>query len=69
MGQSKVSRLVRTFKHEVEGNGFEFAAYVANAVAVHEDHRRTIAAHLVRVITYADPTGETAVANVMRGAA
>lgn len=67
MGQSKLSRLVRTFKARVEGNGWQFFDFLTNAVQLDDERRREAMANpdIQRVIAYADPTGETAVANVM----
>lgn len=68
VGRSKVSRLVRDFTARIERNGFEFFEFFANALLLDADTRRRALANpdVVRVIAYADPTGETAVANVMR---
>lgn len=70
MSPSKVSRLARAFKTRVERNGFAFFDFLANAVQLDEQQRREALANpeIARVIGYADPTGETAVAHVMRGA-
>jgi len=69
MSPSKVSRLVREYKRQVEQNGFAFFDFLANAVALSADQRRTMLADpaIARAISYADPTGETAVRNVLRG--
>ena len=71
MSPSKVSRLVREFKHRVEKNGFPFEAFLVNTVQLTEQQRRQVAANpdVARAISYADPTGETAVSNVIRGSA
>jgi hypothetical protein len=71
MSQSKVSRLVRTFKHRVEANGYPFEAFLVNSVELTAQQRRQALANpeIARVIAYADPTGEAAVNNVMRGGA
>jgi hypothetical protein len=68
MSPSWVSRLVRTYKHRVERNGFPFIDFLANAVQLSAEQRRTALQNpdIACVITYADPTGETAVRNVMR---
>lgn len=68
MGSSKVSRLVREYEHRVERNGFAFFDFLVNAVQVSDDQRRLALAspEVQRVISYADPTGETAVRHVMR---
>jgi hypothetical protein len=70
MSPSKVSRLVREFKHRVEQNGFPFEEFLVNAVQVTAEQRRRLAANpdIAKVIRYADPTGETAVRNVERSA-
>jgi hypothetical protein len=65
--RSKVSRLVRTYKRRIEPNGFALIDYLANNVAMSEVQRRVVADELTKVIAYADPTGETAVRNVMDG--
>jgi len=65
-GRSKVSRLVRDYRHRVEHNGFPLIDYMANRVAMTEMQRRVASDELRKVITYADPTGECAVNNVFR---
>jgi hypothetical protein len=60
MSQSKLSRLVRTYLVRVDSNGFTFVDFLANTVQLDASTRR-------RIISYADPTGEAAVRNVMRG--
>jgi hypothetical protein len=62
MGPAKVVKLVRTFKHRVETNGFDFATYLMNEAARTADRRE-----LRRVISYRDPTGEQAVRRVLKG--
>jgi hypothetical protein len=69
MPPSKVSRLVRTYKHNVEGNGFSFAEFIVNNIAIHAEQREVIVAELVKVISYADITGETATRNLDRAGA
>lgn len=64
---SRVSRMVRSYVATVQHNGVDFADYVANQVALTEMQRRVVSDELRRVVCYSDPTGETAVANVMRG--
>jgi hypothetical protein len=68
MSPSKVSRLVREYRHRVERNGFPFEAFLVNSVQLTAQQRRQPLANpdIARVIAYADPTGETAVNNVMR---
>lgn len=69
MGRSKVRRLIREFTARVEGNGFQFFEFFANALLLDADQRRRALMNpdVARAISYADPTGETAVARVMRG--
>lgn len=66
MSPANVSRLVRTYKSQVEPNGFPFVDYVVNTVEMTVMQRRVVADELTRVIGYADPTGETAARNVDR---
>lgn len=63
---SKVKKLVRAYKYRVEDNGFAFIDYLANRIVMSSFQRRVMADELTRVIAYSDPTGETAVHNVMR---
>ncbi len=62
----RVIKLVRTYVRRVQGDGIGFADYLAQ-VAVGEHQRRLIADELRRVTAYVDPTGESAVNNVVRG--
>lgn len=66
---SKVSRLAREYKRQVEKSGFPFPRFLATAVIESAEQRRIALSHpaVARVISYADPTGEAAVHNVMRG--
>lgn len=68
MSHSKVMRLVRTFERSVAPNGFSFFDFFANAIQLDAAQRRSLLAapDVARAISYADPTGETAVHNVMR---
>jgi hypothetical protein len=68
MSPSKVTRLVRTFKHRVEANGYPFEAFLINSVQLTAEQRRQTLANpeIARVIAYADPTGELAVNRVIR---
>ncbi|MCV7208335.1 hypothetical protein H7J75_06655 [Mycolicibacterium canariasense] len=68
MSPSKVSRLVRQFEARVARNGWTLFEFIANAVSLSADQRRQALAHpdIVCVLSYADPTGETAVNNVLR---
>lgn len=68
-GPSKIHRLCCQFANRVRHNGFEFFDFLANKVELTADQRRNALANpdVQRCIAYADPTGETAVDNVMRG--
>lgn len=69
MGPRRVNRMVQQFEARVERNGFAFFDFLANSVQLDAETRRRALANpdVQRVIAYADPTGETAVNNVMRG--
>jgi hypothetical protein len=69
MSPSKVSRLVREYRNRVESNGFSFEAILLNTVQLTAQQRRQALANpdIARAISYSDPTGETAVNNVLRG--
>lgn len=69
MGPRKVHRLVRRYQSEVAPNGIEFFDFITNAIAIDVDRRRDLQGDptVARVVTYADPTGEHAVHNVMKG--
>jgi hypothetical protein len=68
MGPRRVHRLVRKFEARVARNGWEFFDFLANAVLMDADQRRRalLDPDVARAISYADPTGEAAVAKVMR---
>ncbi len=68
MSPSKVTRLCREYVSRVAGKGVPFGAYLANAVALDADRRRAFDSLYYR-LSYADPTGETAVRRVLRGGA
>lgn len=70
-GPHKINRLVLTFARRVQGNGFDFVDFLANAVQLSAEQRRRALADpdVARAIAYADPTGETAVNNVLRAGA
>lgn len=67
MGHSRLCRLVRTYERSVRGNGWAFFDYLATAMAVSAEVRQRAIANpdVARIIAYADPTGEQAVAHVM----
>lgn len=69
MSRSKLSRLVRRFETRVAHNGWEFFDFLANAVLMDADTRRRalLDPDIARAVSYADTTGERAVANVIRG--
>lgn len=68
MSHSKVVRIVRRFEDSNAGHGLSFFYYLAAMVRLDAEEQRALLANpdVARVIAYADPTGETAVANVMR---
>ncbi len=68
MSASKVARLVRQFQQRVEANGLPFDEFLCNAVVMDAEQRRRVLAdpEIARVTKHSDPTGETAVNNVMR---
>lgn len=68
MGARRVNRLVQTFGARVERNGFGFFDFLANTIQLDAAARRRALADpdVARAISYADPTGEKAVAHVMR---
>jgi len=64
-----VSRTVRDYTSHVS-DAYPFGAYLLNRVELNADQRRVALANpeMACFLNYADPTGETAVRNVMRGA-
>jgi len=66
LSPSMVVRLCRDYVNLVAGKGVPFGAYLANAVLLNASQRRAFDAVYYR-LTYADPTGESAVRNVMCG--
>ena len=65
---SWVARTVRQYITHVSGKGFPFGAYLVNRVQLNAEQRHAIRSRpdLAYVLDYADPTGETAVRNVMK---
>lgn len=65
-----ISRTVRDYMAGIAGAGFPFGAYLLNRVELNAMQRRVALANseLACFLAYADPTGETAVRNVLRGA-
>lgn len=70
MGPSRVLKIVCAFERKVASNGWSFFEYLANTVQLDADKRHQLLndPDVMRVVSYADPTGETAVSNVLRGA-
>lgn len=68
LGPNKINRLCVTFAQRVERNGFAFFDFLANTVQLDAMQRRQALANpdVQRVIAYCDPTGESAVAHVMK---
>lgn len=66
MTRSHISRLVR--RYEATVSGWSFFDYFANAIALDSDQRAQARLNpdVARAISYADPTGETAVGNVVK---
>jgi trimethylamine:corrinoid methyltransferase-like protein len=69
MSPRKVSKIVRRFGMNARKSGVSFHEYLSAEANLSPAQRRYLAANpdLQIVIAYADPTGETAVNNVMRG--
>lgn len=70
LGPRKVHRIVRTFEARVAHNGWSFFDFLATSIQLDADRRVQLLndPDVQRVIAYADPTGETAVRNVIRAA-
>lgn len=69
IGPSKVARIVRRFGVAVSRRGQTFHEFLTNEANLTPSQQRRVFANpdLARCIAYLDPTGETAVNNVMRG--
>lgn len=67
-GPNKVNRHVVRYLEQVAPKGVGFFDHTVNVLALSVDRRRGLLADpsLARVISYADPTGETAVRNVLQ---
>lgn len=68
---NKIVRLVIRFNRTMpNANGYAFFLYLTNAVQMSSEQQRAALNNpdIVRVISYADPTGETAVNRVMHQA-
>lgn len=68
MSHGKIQRTVRRYQDSHHGHGLSFFYYLAAMVRLDAEQQRAMLANpdIARVIAYADPTGETAVRNVMR---
>lgn len=68
IGHSRLCRMVRRYVRDVAPYGWTFFDFLANEIALDADARRRALDNpaIARVIAYADPTGETAVNNVLR---
>lgn len=68
-GTRKVFRLVDQFAERApNGSGYAFFLYLTNAVQMTVDQQRAALQNpdIARVVSYSDPTGESAVNNVLR---
>lgn len=67
MGPQSLTRMARRFRKQVRRNGWTFFEYVANTLCLSAQKRAEALAdpEVRKVLDYADPTGEQAVANVM----
>jgi len=66
----KVNRILRGFEKRARREGVTFHEFLSGAAGLTPGQRRRIAADpdLQRVIAYTDPTGETAVDNILKRA-
>jgi len=64
-----ISRTVRDYMSSIAGAGFPFGAYLLNRVELNAEQRRAALndPEFAYLLEYADPTGEQAVRNVLRG--
>ena len=64
-----ISRTVRDYMSSIAGAGFPFGAYLLNRVELNAEQRRAALndPEFAYLLEYADPTGEAAVRNVLRG--
>lgn len=69
VGPSKVARLVRRFSSAIAKTGVTFHEFLSGEVRLTSEQRHRLLRNpdWSRAIAYCDPTGETAVNNVMRG--
>ena len=67
MSRSKVRRMVQLYERQAQRYGYDFGRFIAQQVEMSELQRRVAADELRKVTAYVDPTGESAVNNVVRG--
>lgn len=69
IGPSRVAKIVRRFSTAIARHGMTFHEFLSDEANLTSVQRHTIIGHpeWFRVIAYADPTGETAVNNVLGG--
>ena len=68
-GANWVARTVRDYSSSIAGTGFPFGAYLLNRVELNAEQRRAALndPEVAYLLEYADPTGEAAARNVLRG--
>jgi hypothetical protein len=66
MSPAKVARLVRRFDHQIARNGWTLFEFLAVQAQLTLDQRHLALQHpdVAKVVSYSDPTGETATHNV-----
>jgi len=67
MSWTKVRRTVQMYERQAQRYGYDFGRFIAQQVEMSELQRRVAADELRKVTAYVDPTGESAVNNVVRG--
>jgi len=69
LSYTKVRRMVQNYERRAQRYGFDFdfGEFIANQVVMSEHQRRVAADELRKVTAHVDPTGESAVNNVVRG--
>lgn len=68
MRPRRMHALVHRYHDEVARGGWSFFEFFTVAIRLDDHQRRGAAVALASLLAYADPTGEAAVRNVMRGA-
>lgn len=68
MSPNRLNRLVVAYVNRVQANGITFLDYLADILRLDVEQKREALAdpEVARVCDWSDPTGETAVRNVMR---